>query len=858
MVCLSQITSNLFPEETGTDNEAKQTEDDFGYKSPAPAVRSLLEAIPVPSCLVSHDRRFILLQFSAPFTSLAQLAEPELSMAGFRLNPDTNNTSRLLRTFTRLQLYNVDTGATHEVPVPDYISNQKIIDPKFSPDSKNVSFIAGNDIWILKTESLAVTRLPVTNRLPVCYLFGWGTRWSRDSNSILYRTPDPERPKQSPLRPSVPIGPTCFESQIKPKDPSSKTSAGDKTYQDLLKDEHDCLAFEYYCTTVLVLATLDDNDDNNNRILNNTRGIITTASISPDGQHILVKRIKRPFSFFVPYMRFPETCDLFFTTTGQHVRHLYSLPLAHAIPISFDACRTGPRQIQWLDSNTLVWAECQDSGDPRKKVDDEIRDVLFSLHAPFSESGTAPRVVLAMNYRFYDLNVDEELRYLVVEQRWRKTRKSVTTRVELDEKAHVVQDKVKIIWERAYDDKYEDPGSFVCKLQNGVSVIDRQVEDISDQDAIWVRGIGASPSGDHPFLDRYNITTHESVRLWQCSDPYYEHCVAILGKDRILVSRESLSQPAQLHIVQLSTGKDIVQVTYAPHPAPSLNDMPSELIRYNRATDDLPLSGYLYLPPGYDSTRDGPLPTLIWAYPREFVNEKAAGQTQGSPYTFPFLSSRTPLYFVMQGYAVLDKATMPIVASTPDEEPNDTYITQLVANAASAIDALVARGVTDRTRVAVGGHSYGAFMTCNLLAHSKLFAAGVARSGAYNRTLTPNGFQAEERTLWQVPQLYMDMSPYMAAHKISTPLLLIHGEKDNNMGTHPMQSERMFSALKGHGNAPTRLVLLPLEAHGYKTLESNAHVLYEMSNWLDRWCKNKQDLAEANVSVSDADLVAKI
>jgi dipeptidyl aminopeptidase/acylaminoacyl peptidase len=187
-----------------------------------------------------------------------------------------------------------------------------------------------------------------------------------------------------------------------------------------------------------------------------------------------------------------------------------------------------------------------------------------------------------------------------------------------------------------------------------------------------------------------------------------------------------------------------------------------------------------------------------------------------------------------QGYAIFDGPTMPIVGK--GETANDTYVEQLVTSAQAAVDKAVEMGIADRDRIGVGGHSYGAFMTANLLAHSEIFRAGVARSGAYNRTLTPFGFQNERRTFWEVPQVYSRMSPFFYADKINEPILLIHGEMDDNSGTFPIQSERLFMALKGHG-ATVRYVTLPYEAHGYLARESVLDTAAEMLNWLDKWVK---------------------
>jgi dipeptidyl aminopeptidase/acylaminoacyl peptidase len=258
-----------------------------------------------------------------------------------------------------------------------------------------------------------------------------------------------------------------------------------------------------------------------------------------------------------------------------------------------------------------------------------------------------------------------------------------------------------------------------------------------------------------------------------------------------------------------------------------------EMITYKRY-DGIDLSATLYLPPGR-KPGDGPLPLLMWAYPREFKTAKAASQVVGSPHRFVRISPTSPLIMLSYGYAVLSGPTMPIIGEG-DKEPNDTYIKQLVSSAQAAADEMVKREITTRDQMAIGGHSYGAFMVANLLAHSDIYQAGVARSGAYNRTLTPFGFQAEERTFWEAPEVYFAMSPFMHTQKVNEPILLIHGEADNNSGTFPVQSKRYYHALKGHG-ATAKLVMLPHESHGYRARESVMHMLWETANWLDTYVK---------------------
>ncbi|MDA0379465.1 MAG: prolyl oligopeptidase family serine peptidase, partial [Bacteroidetes bacterium] len=365
-----------------------------------------------------------------------------------------------------------------------------------------------------------------------------------------------------------------------------------------------------------------------------------------------------------------------------------------------------------------------------------------------------------------------------------------------------------------------------------------------DGRTLYLTGAGASPEGNRPFLRRYDLASGETEKLFRSEAPYYERFAGWLDAEAgtFLTLRESTSEPPN-YFRRTVGSEDVVAVTNFPHPYPEMDGISKEMITYERA-DGVPLTAELYLPAGYDAERDGPLPTLVWAYPREFKSADAAGQVSGSPYQFKRVSYWGAVPYVTQGYAVLDNASMPIIGEG-DQEPNDTFIKQLVQNAEAVIDEGVRRGVVDRDRVAVGGHSYGAFMTANLLAHSDLFRAGIARSGAYNRSLTPFGFQAEPRTFWEAPEVYFGMSPFMHADKVNEPILLIHGMADNNSGTFPIQSERFYHGLKGNG-ATARLVMLPHESHGYRARESLLHMLWEMNTWLDTWVKN----APARVDVS--------
>jgi dipeptidyl aminopeptidase/acylaminoacyl peptidase len=503
------------------------------------------------------------------------------------------------------------------------------------------------------------------------------------------------------------------------------------------------------------------------------------------------------------------------------------LPLAESIPLGFGAVPTGPRFFGWRDDTpaTLYWVEAQDGGDPRREA--EIRDRVFMLSSPFDGE---PAAVIGLGSRYAGILWGSDDLALVSEFWWR-TRKTRTWIVQPDRS----EVKPRLLFDRSYEDRYSDPGRPVMVDTPG----GRSVLLTGDKgETLYLSGSGASPEGNRPFLDKLDLATFKTGKLWQSQAPYYESFIRFTDTTGrfFIIRRESQTEPPN-YFLRDKKAKKPKQLTAFPHPTPQLNDVKKEIIRYSRE-DGVQLTATLYLPPGY-KPEDGPLPVLLWAYPREFKSAQAAGQMSGSPYQFIRVSWSGPLPWLTRGYAVLDGPTMPIIGEG-EEEPNDTFVKQLVASAKAAIAEVVRRGVGDPKRIAVGGHSYGAFMTANLLAYSDLFAAGIARSGAYNRTLTPFGFQSEERTYWEAPEIYYTMSPFMHADKVNEPILLIHGMADNNSGTFPLQSERFYNAVKGHGGT-ARLVMLPYESHGYRARESIMHTLWEMDCWLEKYVKHTAD-----------------
>ncbi|MDX1578920.1 MAG: prolyl oligopeptidase family serine peptidase, partial [Gemmatimonadota bacterium] len=586
-------------------------------------------------------------------------------------------------------------------------------------------------------------------------------------------------------------------------------------YQDLLENPHDEVLFEHYATAQLVRVAVGGD-----ATPLGDPAIIRSANPSPDGRYVLVQATHRPFSYQVPAYRFPNRIEVW--DEAGDVGHLVAdLPLPDDVPTAFGSVPTGVRAIAWRpdEDAALYWAEAQDGGDAGATA--EVRDAVFALAAPFTDE---PRRLTDLELRYAGIQWAEE-GFALVSESWFSTRQRRTYRFDADDPG-----EMELVFDVQTEDRYNDPGTPVTWMSDRGT---RVLVTADGGDAIWLRGQGASPEGNRPFLRKMDLTTGETEEVFRSEAPYYETPAWILGDDRILTWRESVEEPPNVFVRDLTTGT-VTAVTEFPHPYPQFADVRKEAIQYERE-DGIPLSATLYLPAGYEAERDGPLPTLVWAYPTEFKSAAAAGQRRDSPYRFTRISYWGAVPYVTRGYAVLDNASMPVIGEG-DEEPNDTFRDQLVANARAVIDEGVRRGVVDPDRVAIGGHSYGAFMTGNLLAHSDLFRAGIARSGAYNRTLTPFGFQREERLFWEDPDLYFYMSPFMHADKVDEPILLIHGEADNNSGTFPLQSRRFYAALKGLG-AVARLVMLPAESHGYAARESIMHMLWETDRWLEMHVK---------------------
>lgn len=777
----------------------------LGYQEPSSVLTGIIDAPPTPWVSVAPGGSTMLLMHAPNLPSITELAEEELRLAGYRIKPATSGPSRGLE-MSGLGFMPV-TGGDERV-VEGLPASPRLRNVSWSPDGASVLFThttaTGIELWVAEVASARARRL-VGPRVNLA--LGNGPQWMPDGRSIVVLLIAADRGER-PVEALAPRGPNVQENL-------GRTTPA-RTYQDLLENAYDEELFDHYFTGQLARVDLKGKVRDLGEV-----GIHRSADPSPDGEYLLVETLHRPYSYLVPASRFPYSVEVW-TIDGELVAQLVRKPLQDSIPIAFGSVETGPRSYSWRSDApaTLVYAEAQDGGDAGAEA--ELRDKVYLLEAPFRGR---PLELAALNQRFGGMqwgNGDIAL----LNAWWWQTRMQSVWRVRPDHPGSTPE----LLVERNSEDRYNDPGRpLMVTNAAGRSVLQ------TDGTSLFLAGAGASEEGDRPFLDRFDLQTRATERLFQSEAPHYEQIVRVLDDagTQVLTRRESMEVPPNYFTRDLRTGT-VNAVTNFEHPTPQLLGVQKELIRYERK-DGVKLTGTLYLPAGHDAATDGPLPVLLWAYPTEFKSAGAAGQVTDSPYRFVRTSWASPTLWLLKGYAVFDDPSMPIVGEG-DTEPNDTYVEQLVASAQAAIDELVRRGVGDRDRMAVGGHSYGAFMAANLLAHSDLFAAGIARSGAYNRTLTPFGFQSEERNFWAAPEVYSAMSPFMHADKINEPLLMVHGEADNNSGTFPMQSERMYAAVKGLGGT-ARLVMLPHESHGYRARESILHMLWETEQWLDTYVK---------------------
>ena len=795
------------------------------YELPPQEVVDIIDAAPAPLVDFSPDRKRMLFIGRPAMPTIKDISRRMLRLAGMRIDPASN--SQFQSSFSNsLELRDVS----------DPKSGTKIA----LPDGARVSFVSwshlsnafvyglvgesGTSLWLVDCDEPTEPVL-LTDRLST--IMG-GVNWYPDGKKVLVQTV-PENRGDEPVAETLPTGPRIQES--------IGVTSPTRTFQDLLQNPRDEELFEYYAKTQLVNIDFSNPADGQAVKIEpiGKPAIYAGVEISPDGKNLLVTTVKRPFSYLMTVSSFPRSIEVW-DSQGNVLSQIVDVPLAENIPI--EGVRTGPRSITWMTGrpSSLVWMEALDGGDPNQEA--EFRDAYLMLSAPFTDD---PVELVKTNHRAYGLSYLPEPSQVMTLEYDRDRRWIKSLIYDLDKK----EQSPKVATDRSIRDRYGDPGRIVNRVdETGHAVA------IQDGEFVYRIGTGASPEGDLPFIDRQSLDSMQTERLWRCEKGTLESVVAMAAtypdkKPTIVTRRQSTTNPPNYFMKDLEAGTEVA-LTDFKDPTPQIRGITKQLVTYQRS-DGVPLSATLYLPADYKpGTR---LPLLVWAYPREFNDPKTAGQIAGSEDGFVRIAGISHLSLLTQGYAIMDNAAMPVIGDP--EKMNDTFIDQIVDAAKSAIDKAVEMGVADRNRVGVGGHSYGAFMTANLLAHCDLFKAGVARSGAYNRTLTPFGFQSERRSLWDAKSVYFGISPFMHANKIQEPLLLVHGEEDNNSGTFPIQSKRMYQAIKGNGGT-VRLVMLPEESHGYRARESVMHTQAEMINWFDRYVKNASE-SESSTGADQAE-----
>ena len=786
-------------------------QENLAYQKPSQEIMELFDYERAPGVLMDEKREYIIFTYQNTYKTLDDLNQDELQLGGLRINPVTNISSTITY-YNNLKVRKFTDESM--VQVQGLPANPKISNLSWSPDETKLAFTHTTDnaveLWILDVPAARARRV---SDKPLNANLGRPFSWNKDSQSLLLKVIPANRPALIDSKKEIPSGPIISSSD--------GSKAQNRTFQDLLKNKTDEANFE-----ILVTSELYKTDLEGWTSWFMGKDMYSGEIFSPDGNYLMITTIQKPFSYLVPLYRFPSK-SVVYDSSGKQIRVVNEVPLSEVLPKGFMAVREGRRNMTWRADKpaTLYYVEALDGGNPENKAD--FRDAVYQWDAPFVGN---PSLLVKTTDRFAGVVWGDETTAVLYDN-WFDTR---NTRTYLFNPSKPDQQS-KVISNRNSQDIYSDPGQFETRKNNfGRDVL------LIDRDHLFLIGDGFTKEGQFPFIDQFNLKTLKTSRIYQSAfADKKERILAIqdVKKGEVLVQIQSKSEYPNYYLRNLKKRIALIPLTQFPNPFESISNVEKTLIKYKRK-DGVDLSGTLYLPVGYDKSKKEKLPLLIWAYPAEYKDKSSAGQTSSNPneFTFPYYGSF--VYWVTKGYAVLDDAAFPIIGEGKTE-PNDSFISQLVDNAQAAIDAVDSLGYIDRKRVAVGGHSYGAFMTANLLTHSNLFACGIARSGAYNRTLTPFGFQREQRNYWEASDVYNTMSPFMNAEKMKTPLLLVHGEADNNPGTFTLQTERYFQALKGLG-APVRMVLLPKESHSYVAKENIMHLLWEQDQFFEKYLKSKK------------------
>lgn len=817
-------------------NESLEAPDDGSqattlWRSPPADWLNVLHAPLLPWVMTSPTGEYLLLADPVVYPPLAELAAPMHKLAGLRVNPATNGyhgrhggrSPRLVR---------VEDGATIALDLPPEAEVHSVA---WTVDGRRFALTVGHPDHIGLWMGSVAGDVHKLENLALNPLLGSAVQWLPDQKRLLIRRIPQRGP--APMPPVIPVGPAVLEGV---------GASARSTYEarNLLGTAHDDALFEYYVASELVIV-----DPAVSQVaVVGPSALYASARFSPEGDYILVTRLVGPWSHQVTWGRFAKQVEVW-TAEGERVTTIASLSVADKVPAQ--GVPVGPRSVAWRPtaSSSLYWVEALDGGNPTAEV--PHRDRLMCLAAPFTGE---PQEVFLAEHRIQPWRNawGAENGMLMLTQRERQRRWRYIWLLNVD------NGEARLWFDHDENDRYNNPGFPLRRpLPNGRWVLRQQ------GNAVYFRGPGATDEGDRPFLDLRCLTTGKTRRLFHCAPDRYETFVTFVNdgqsdsqspKTRFVLCSESAVDVPNYALATFDAAVNLgvapgvdsenavaeraappaftrVPITVFEDPTPQLRQIEKRIVRYERE-DGVPLSFSLYLPPGYEAGT--PLPTVLYAYPQEYSSAATAGQVAGSPHRFMRLYGPSHLYFLLNGYAVLSQTAMPILGDP--ETAYDTFVPQLVADAEAAVNKAVELGVTDPARVGIIGHSHGGLMVANLLAHTRLFCAGIARSGSYNKTNQPFGFQAERRSLFEAREAYIQLSPTFFADQIKQPVLIIHGDADANPGTLTFQSEVLFEAIRGSGGT-ARLVLLPFEDHGYRAKESIEHVLWEQCRWFDRYVK---------------------
>ncbi len=788
-----------------------------GYEVPPEPLLTLMRTLPPPQPLLDPTRQRVLLVQQAQYPSIERVAEPYLKLAGLRIEPRNHSRHDMssgygIRTCLHgLTLQELASGQQTPVVLPE---NACISTPVFSPDGRRFAFsnttASDTELWLGDALTGQVRRVEGMRLNPI--LEG-AVNWLQGSRSLLVkRLPEDIGPAPRPA--------------ISPEIRDATQGGGESsTYEarDMLGSPADELLFDYYVHAQLAVLDVDTGQLRNI----GTPGALAALDVAPDGRHVRVERLLPPYSYVTTWQRFAREVSVLDVENGTQTV-IAQLPVADRVPVR--GVPEGPRSYSWQANApaSLIWAEALDKGD--LKVEVPHRDRLLRWEAPFTGQ---PVEVARTRSRYAGTRwLAEGDQPFVYEhdanRQWIRVSR-------MDFSAPTIP--AEVVWEYSQNEVYANPGTLLMQTRaDGSSVV------LQEGEWVYLAGPGGTPKGDRPFLDRYSLTRGKTERVFRSGSEGLEQAFAVLpGGQTFITTRQSPSSPPNLYQRRIGRALQALEgeaqyasraraLTQIVDPTPEVRGIGKQLVTYTRK-DGVALSFTLYTPPGYrPGTR---LPAILYAYPQDFADPSKAGQISGSEQRFDMLRGHRLL--LLAGYAIIDNAAFPIVGDP--RTAYDTYTEQLVMNAEAAIDKAVELGVVDRNRIGVTGHSHGALMTANLLAHTDLFRAGVASAGGYNKTLTPFGFQNERRSLWTAAPVYEAVSSYQHADKINEPLLIVHGSDDANPGTEPIQSPKLFQAIRGLGGT-TRLVMLPHEPHWFTARQSNEHFVHEMLSWFDRYVKN--------------------